>query len=108
MSPHGGDLREGRPPSNVGLFSLGDLPTTVRISAIKQDGTVASTFDYQLNNAGHTGSFAQIPMTALPVIDGNPMTIKVQSVSGSPVGAYIVTVDQISSDTVFIQGKPIS
>jgi hypothetical protein len=36
------------------------------------------------------------------------MTIRVQSLSGSAVGAYIVTVDQISSDTVFIQGKPIS
>ncbi len=72
--------------TNIGLFSLGDLPTTVRISAIRQDGAVASTYDYQLNNAGHTGSFAQIPMTALPVIDGNPMTIKVQSLSGEPRG----------------------
>ena len=94
--------------TNIGLFSLGDLPTAVRISAVKQDGTVASTLDYQLNNPGHSGAFAQVPMTALPAIDGNAMTIKVQSLSGSPVAAYIVTVDQISSDTVFIQGKPIS
>lgn len=94
--------------TNIGLFTLGDLPTIARISAVRQDGTVMSTYDYQLNNPGQTGAFAQIPMTALPSIDGNPMTIKVQSVSGSPVGAYIVTVDQISSDTVFIQGKPIS
>ncbi len=94
--------------TNIGLFTLGDLPTTVRISAVRQDGVVMSTYDYQLNNPGQTGAYAQIPMTALPSIDGNPMTIKVQSVSGSPVAAYIVTVDQISSDTVFIQGKPIS
>ena len=32
------------------------------------------------------------------------MAIKVQALDGSPVGAYIVTVDEISADTVFIQG----
>jgi hypothetical protein len=66
-----------------------------------------STFDYTLNDPGRTGAFAQVPMTALASIDGNPMTIKVQSLSGSPVGAYIVTVDQISADSVFIQGKRV-
>ncbi len=44
-------------------------------------------------------------MTALAGIDGNPTTIKVQSLSGGAVGAYIVTVDKISADTVFIQGQ---
>jgi hypothetical protein len=96
--------------TNVGIFSQGDLPTAVRITAVKQDGSVASTFDYTLNDAGLTGAFAQIPVIedTLPGIDGNPMTIKVQSLSGSRVGAYIVTVDQISTDTVFIQGKRVN
>jgi hypothetical protein len=96
--------------TNVGIFSQGDLPTAVKVTAVRQDGSVASTFDYQLNNPGHTGVFAQIPVTAdtFPGIDGNAMTIRVESLSGSPVGAYIVTVDQISTDTVFIQGKRVN
>ncbi len=91
--------------TNIGLFATSLDPTTVHITAVKQDGTIASTFDYLLNNPGHTGAFAQVPMTALVGIDGNPTTITVQSTSGGPVGAYIVTVDQISADTVFIQGQ---
>jgi PKD repeat protein len=91
--------------TNIGLFAAGDLPTTAQISAVRQDGTVASTFTYVLNNPGQSGAFAQIPMTALAEIDGNPMTMRVQSLSGSAVGAYLVTVDQISADTVFIQGR---
>jgi hypothetical protein len=93
--------------TNIGLFALGTLPTTVRIHAIKQDGTEMSSYDFTLNDGGH-GAFAQIPMTALPTIDGNPMTMRVEALNGSRIGAYIVTVDQISADTVFIQGKPIS
>lgn len=92
--------------TNIGVFTLGDLPTTAHISAIKQDGTVASAYEYVLNNPGQTGAFVQIPMGALSNIDGNPMTIKIESLSGSPVGAYLVTVDQISADTIFIQGRP--
>ncbi len=91
--------------TNVGIFAAGDLPTTVRISAFHKDGSKASDYDYVLNNPGQTGAFAQIPMTALAGIDGEAMTIRVTSLSGSAVGAYIVTVDQISADTVFIQGK---
>ncbi len=96
--------------TNIGIFSQGDLPTSVRVTAVRQDGSTASTFDYQLNNPDHTGAFAQIPLTedTFPGIDGNAMTIRVQSLSGSPVGAYIVTVDQISADTVFIQGKRVN
>ncbi|HEY1252628.1 MAG TPA: PKD domain-containing protein [Thermoanaerobaculia bacterium] len=91
--------------TNIGIFATSLLPTTVRITAVKQDGSTASTFDYTLNDPDHTGAFAQVPMTALAGIDGNPETIKVQSINGGSVGAYIVTVDQISADTVFVQGK---
>jgi hypothetical protein len=91
--------------SNVGIFATSLEPTTVHITAVKQDGTVAGAFDYVLNDPGHTGAFAQVPMTAIPGIDGNPTTMRVQSLSGGAVGAYIVTVDQISADTVFVQGQ---
>ena len=91
--------------SNIGIFATSLSPTTVHITAVKQDGTVAGTFDYVLNDPGHTGAFAQVPMTAIPGIDGNPTTMKVESLSGGAVGAYIVTVDQISADTVFVQGQ---
>ena len=91
--------------TNIGIFATTSQSTLARITAVRQDGSVTSTFDYQLNNPGHTGAFAQIPMTALDGIDGNPTTIKVQSVAGGPVGAYTVTVDQISADTVFVQGR---
>jgi PKD repeat protein len=96
--------------TNIGIFTQGDEPTPVQIKAIKQDGTEAATFNYTLNDLGHTGAFAQIPITpdTFPGIDGNAMTIKVKALSGSPVGAYIVTVDQISTDTVFIQGKRVN
>ena len=97
--------------TNIGIFAQGDEPTPVEIKAIKQDGSEAATFTYTLNDPGHTGAFAQIPVdpvTTFPGIDGNAMTIKVRALSGSPVGAYIVTVDQISTDTVFIQGKRVN
>ena len=42
-----------------------------------------------------------------PDIDGDPMAMKVETLDGSPVGSYIVTLDNISSDTVFVQGTPV-
>jgi hypothetical protein len=45
-------------------------------------------------------------MLAIPGIVGEPMTIRVEVLSGSRIGAYVVTVDQISTDTVFVQGRP--
>jgi len=96
--------------TNIGIFAQGDEPTPVEIKAIKQDGSEAATFTYTLNDPGHSGAFTQIPITegTFPGIDGNAMTIKVKALSGSPVGAYVVTVDQISTDTVFIQGKRVN
>jgi hypothetical protein len=91
--------------TNIGIFATSSDPTNVHIVAVKQDGTVASTFDYMLNDPGHSGAFAQVPMTALIGVDGTPTTITVQSTAGGPVGAYIVTVDQISADTMFVQGQ---
>ena len=99
--------------TNIGIFTLGDLPTQVLITAINQDGSNGGTFQFELNNPGHSGAFAQVPMISgtnvtFPNITGDPLTIKVQALSGSPVGAYIATLDNISADTVFIQGKPIN
>jgi len=95
--------------TNVGIFAMGDLPTTVRITAIKQDGTTGGQYDFRLNDPGKSGAFAQIPVTqdTFPQIDGNPMAMKVETLDGSPVGSYIVTLDNISSDTVFVQGTPV-
>jgi hypothetical protein len=92
--------------TNIGFFALGDLPTPVRVTAVKQDGTVAGTLDFSLNSPGQNGHFAQLPMLNIPGIVGEPMTIRVEVLGGSRVGAYVVTVDQISSDTVFVQGRP--
>jgi hypothetical protein len=92
--------------TNIGFFAMGDLPTPVRVSAVKQDGSVAGTYDFTLNDAGKTGHYAQLPMLAVPGIVGEPMTIRVEVLSGSRIGAYVVTVDQISTDTVFVQGRP--
>ena len=91
------------------IFAMGDLPTTVRITAVKQDGTSGGSFDFRLNDPGHSGAFAQIPVTedTFPEIDGNPMAMRVETLDGSPVGSYIVTLDNISSDTVFVQGTPV-
>jgi PKD domain len=95
--------------TNVGIFAMGDLPTTVRITAVKQDGTLGGQYDYRLNDPGKSGAFAQIPVTedTFPDIDGDPMAMKVETLDGSPVGSYIVTLDNISSDTVFVQGTPV-
>jgi hypothetical protein len=92
--------------TNIGFFALGDLPTPVRVTAVKQDGAVAGTFEFVLNAPGQNGHFAQLPMSEVPGIVGEPMTIRVEVLSGSRIGAYVVTVDQISSDTVFVQGRP--
>jgi hypothetical protein len=96
--------------TNIGIFAMGDLPTTVRIKAIKQDGTEGGTFEFKLNDPGLSGAFAQIPITqdTFPDIDGlHPMSMTVETLDGSPVGAYIVTLDNISSDTVFVQGTAV-
>jgi PKD repeat protein len=92
--------------TNIGFFSMGDLPTRVRVSGVKLDGSVAGTFEFLLNDASRSGHYVQLPMSAIPGIVGEPMTIKVEVLEGSRVGAYVVTVDQISSDTVFVQGRP--
>ncbi|MDQ5859130.1 MAG: PKD domain-containing protein, partial [Acidobacteriota bacterium] len=92
--------------TNIGFFSMGDLPTRVRVSGVKMDGTVAGTFEFLLNDASRSGHYVQLPMSAIPGVVGEPMTIKVEVLEGSRVGAYVVTVDQISSDTVFVQGRP--
>ena len=92
--------------TNIGFFAMGDSPTRVRVTAVKQDGSVAGVFDFVLNDPTRSGHYAQLPMSAIPGIVGDPMTIRVEVLEGSRVGAYVVTVDQISSDTVFIQGRP--
>jgi PKD repeat protein len=92
--------------TNIGFFAMGDLPTNVRVSGVKLDGTVAGTFEFILNDGTRSGHYVQLPMSAIPGIVGEPMTIKVEVTDGSRVGAYVVTVDQISSDTVFVQGRP--
>ncbi|MEO8348706.1 MAG: PKD domain-containing protein [Acidobacteriota bacterium] len=92
--------------TNIGFFSMGDLPTRVRVSGVKMDGTVAGSFEFLLNDASRSGHYVQLPMSAIPGIVGEPMTVKVEVLEGSRVGAYVVTVDQISSDTVFVQGRP--
>jgi len=67
-------------------------------------GTGLAEFDYRVTNVD---SSAQSNLRFMTVfgIDGNPTTMKVESLSGGAVGAYIVTVDQISADTVFVQGQ---
>ena len=92
--------------TNIGFFAMGDLPTNVRVSGVKLDGTVAGTFEFKLNDGTLSGHYVQLPMSAIPGIVGEPMTVKVEVTEGSRVGAYVVTVDQISSDTVFVQGRP--
>ena len=62
--------------------------------------------DFVLNDSTRSGHYVQLPMSAIPGIVGEPMTIRVEVLEGSRVGAYVVTVDQISSDTVFVQGRP--
>lgn len=94
--------------SNVGVFATSSAPTTVRITAYKQDGNEASHFDYVLNSPGVSGAFAQVPLTTpapFAALVGDPMTIKVQSLDGGGIGAYVVVLDNISKDTVFILGK---
>ncbi|HEX9147791.1 MAG TPA: hypothetical protein VF958_01395, partial [Thermoanaerobaculia bacterium] len=92
--------------TNIGFFAMGDLPTSVRVTAVKQDGTTAGSLDFILNETGRSGHYAQLPMSAIPGILGEPMTVRVEVLDGSRIGAYVVTVDQISSDTVFVQGRP--
>jgi hypothetical protein len=45
-------------------------------------------------------------LQGVPAFTSETLTIRVEVLEGSRVGAYVVTVDQISSDTVFVQGKP--
>jgi hypothetical protein len=92
--------------TNIGFFSMGDLPTRVRVTAVKPDGAAGGAYEFLLNEPGQSGHYVQLPMSAIPGIVGDPMTVKVEVLEGSRVGAYVVTVDQISSDSIFVQGRP--
>jgi hypothetical protein len=92
--------------TNIGVFAMGDALSRVRVTAVKEDGSEAGRFDFVLNDSTRSGHYVQLPMSAIPGIVGEPMTIRVEVLEGSRVGAYVVTVDQISSDTVFVQGRP--
>ena len=92
--------------TNIGFFAMGDLPTRVRVTAVKQDGAAGGEFEFLLNEPTQSGHYVQLPMSAIPGIVGDPMTVRVEVLEGSRVGAYVVTVDQISSDSIFVQGRP--
>jgi len=92
--------------TNIGFFAMGELPTRVRLTAVKPDGSEGGRFEFLLNEPSQSGHYVQVPMAAIPGIVGDPMTIKVEVLEGSRVGAYVVTVDQISSDSIFVQGRP--
>jgi hypothetical protein len=94
--------------TNIGLFALGDAPTRVRVTAIQESGAPAASQEFVLN--GQYGHYVQLRMVdflqGVPAFTSETLTIRVEVLEGSRVGAYVVTVDQISSDTVFVQGKP--
>ena len=93
--------------SRIGVFTFDSGPATGRIVVVAPDGSEAGSVAFTLG--GGSGRFGQISLTD-PGMNfrnpGAPVTIRVESASGSRLGAYAFTVDKVTLDTNFIQGIP--
>jgi hypothetical protein len=92
----------------LSVFSFDDTQTTVRLTAVKSDGTVLGSHDVVLNQPGGGGHFQPRNLN-LPAFNAQinvPITVKVDVLSGGRVGAYALLRDVVTRDPTYIQAVP--
>jgi hypothetical protein len=93
--------------SRIGVFTMDPGPVSFRIVAIDSNGVEVGSLVTGLGGAGL--HFGQLDLTN-PSFNftnpGKPVTIRIDSISGGRVGAYVFTVDKVTLDTNFIQALP--
>jgi hypothetical protein len=93
--------------TNVGIFALDDEETNVDVTAVDKDGNVVGALQgFALNQAGLNGPWRQFPVSLIPNIPAEPVSLRVVVTRGGRVGAYAINIDQKSSDTTFIKATP--
>jgi len=93
--------------TKIGVFAMDPGPVSFRIVAVDSNGTEVGSLSTGLGGAG--AHFGQIDLTDAAfnfTNPGKPVTIRIDSISGGRVGAYVFTVDKVTLDTNFVQALP--
>jgi hypothetical protein len=93
--------------SRIGVFTMDPGPVAFRIVAIDSNGVEVGSLVTGLGGAGL--HFGQIDLTSAAfnfTNPGKPVTIRIDSISGGRLGAYVFTVDKVTLDTNFLQALP--
>ena len=91
--------------TNVGLFAVDGSLTIANVWAVDKDGSaIGSPITIALNQDGISGPWSQFPLSVIPDLPADPVSLRVQVVQGGRVAAYAINVDQKSSDTTFVKG----
>lgn len=110
LEADGGSNPKPRFETIVSVFSFDDQQTTVRLTALRNDGTVLGFHDLVLNQPGGGGHFQprnlNIPDFAAQI--NQPVTVKVDVLSGGRVGAYALLRDLVTRDPTYVQAIPQS
>jgi len=93
--------------SRIGVFTMDPGPVAFRIVAVDAAGNEVGSLVSGLGGSGL--HFGQIDLTN-PGFNfhnpGKPVSIRIDSISGGRLGAYVFTVDKVTLDTNFIQALP--
>ena len=104
----GGSNLNPRFETILSVFSFDDTQTTVRLTALKSDGTVLGFHDVVLNQPGGGGHFQprNLNLPEFHAVINEPVTIKVDVMSGGRVGAYALIRDVVTRDPTYVQAIP--
>lgn len=104
----GGGNPKPRFETILSAFSFDDTQTTVRLTAVKSDGTVLGFHDLVLNQPGAGGHFQprNLNIPEFNAVVNEPITIKVDVMSGGRVGAYALIRDIVTRDPTYVQAVP--
>ena len=107
------DMTDGSNPKPrfetiVSVFAYDDLQTVVRLTSLKNDGTVLGSHDLALNQPGASGHFQprNLSLPAFNAVINEPVTVKVEVLSGGRIGAYALVRDITTRDPTYVQARP--
>jgi PKD repeat protein len=104
----GGSNSNPRFETILSVFSFDNTQTTVRLTAVKSDGTVLGFHDLVLNQPGGGGHFQprNLNISDFNALINEPVTVKVDVMSGGRIGAYALLRDLVTRDPTYIQAVP--
>ncbi|MGH9365863.1 MAG: PKD domain-containing protein [Thermoanaerobaculia bacterium] len=92
----------------LSVFSYDDTQTAVRLTSQKGDGTVLGFHDVTLNQPGAGGHFQprNLNLPDFHAVINEPVSIKVEVLSGGRAGAYALVRDLVTRDPTYVQAVP--